>query len=137
MKEEYVNFENANLLKEKHFYGDCHKCYYQYKEDENRIVLEDIQGDSREVYAPTLQVAMGWIKEEYKIYIAILPNRNENSYFFELYSKDDFYGGWEPVGDDDTSLEWSGETPLSMNYNSFEDAANAAIKYTLNRFANS
>ena len=55
-EENYVSFYTAILLKEKHFIGRCHKCYYQYKEDNNKVCLEDIHGDSGEVEAPTLQM---------------------------------------------------------------------------------
>lgn len=135
MEDNYVSFYTAKLLREKHFVGECHKCYYQYKEDENRIVFEDIQGDSREIEAPTLHMAMKWIKDEHKIYIAILPNRNEDNFFIELYKKDDVYGGWEPINED-TDLVWTGDTPLTINYASPEVAADAAIHYVLKRFIN-
>ena len=134
MEEKYVSFVNAKLLKEKHFIGKCHKCYYQYKEDENKIVLEDIQGDSREVDAPTLQMAMDWIRTEHKIHIAILPDRNEDKFYFELYRKDDFYGGWEPITDDDTDLVWTGDNPCTIDYLTPEFAANSAIYFVLKKY---
>lgn len=133
-EENYVSFYTAILLKEKHFLGKCHKCYYQYKEDNNKVCLEDIHGDSGEVEAPTLQMAMDWLRDEHKIHISIMPNRTENDFYIELYRKDTIYGGWEPLTDDDGTLVYTGETPLTINYNSYEAAADTAIQYVLKNF---
>lgn len=133
-KEKYVSFYTAILLKEKHFFGECHRCYYQYREDNNRVCLEEIHGDSGEVEAPTLQMAIDWIRDEHKIHISITPNRNENDFFIELYRKDDLYGGWEPLSDGDCTLVYTGETPLTINYNTYEEAADTAIQYVLKNF---
>lgn len=121
INEAYVSFEAAKLLNKKHFIGECHKCYYQYKEDENRIVLEDIQGDSREIDAPTQAMAMAWLREEHGIYIIAEPDINDKHCFY-------------PVVYTMTEETWEQQyfNELEEEYcKSPEEAVEAALKYSL------
>lgn len=121
IKEAYVSFEVAKLLNEKHFIGECHKCYYQYKEDENRIVLEDIQGDSREIDAPTQAMAMRWLREEHDICIYCYPSSLEE------------YGKWESGAcwiKDNVSVIFN-NCSHSLYADTYEEAIESALKYVL------
>ena len=72
--EDYVSFETAKLLKEK---GFDEKCFALYNPDgmliQSGIRLNNTQvGRVKGSYsAPTLQMAMKWLREVHKIYIDI------------------------------------------------------------------
>lgn len=85
MEDNYVSFKIAKLLQSKHFNGECSKCYYQYKEDDHRIVFEDKQGDSGEVDAPTFSLVLKWLREH-------------NICIFAYPSDFPEYGAWEAQG---------------------------------------
>lgn len=69
--EDYVSFETAKLLKEKGFESDdCHTAY-----DENGQLFwhGDYSKDRKGVVdAPTLQMAVKWLREKHDIFIAIM-----------------------------------------------------------------
>lgn len=115
--EDYVSFETAKLLKDKGFDWNCKSkrfypepCYDQESPDG--------------IYAPTLQMAMKWLREVHNIHIRTSPygpypnNDNIFKYKFEIITM--FY-----------------ETMICVNghkdegYKSNEQACEAAIKYCL------
>lgn len=113
IKEDYVSFEVAKLLKEKGF--DAANCqnspHFAYNRDGR------FSGPSwdTEYHAPTLQMAMKWLREK-GIYMSIdtVISSNANVYFnIDTYSKD---SGWNH--------------PVDF-YDSYEEACEAAIKYCL------
>lgn len=74
IKEDYVSFETAKLLKEKgfdeDFDADIVKWYNVKGEDENLCSLVDFR-----IYkCPSLAMAMKWLREKYNIYISIQPD---------------------------------------------------------------
>ena len=83
IEEAYVSFETAKLLKEKGFDGDTSSCYIL--EDGTHHIMSDkiVQNeyyesqDSNEhghlIQAPTLQMAMGWLREVHKLHIITIP----------------------------------------------------------------
>ena len=76
IKEAYCSFEVAKLLKEKGFDGECETSYYiSNKGCENAVSVGDFTKVSpwREalIAAPTHQMAMKWLREEYNIFIQI------------------------------------------------------------------
>ena len=112
MQDEYVTFETAKLLKEKGF--NEHLSIF-YTDDKN------IRFDSRGVdnygecfVAPTLQMAMKWLREEHNIFIGILYNESE------VYTYT-----W--------SVLWIGKRqhPTFGFCNDYGEAVEAAIKYCL------
>lgn len=80
--EDYVSFETAKLLKKKWFDGDTASCYIL--EDSTHHIMSDkvVQSeyyesqDSNEhghlIQAPTLQMAMKWLREVHNINIDIV-----------------------------------------------------------------
>jgi len=100
--EDYVSFETAKLLKEK---GFDHICLMWYIDSPNTISektgkpippyftsLTDEDGNyyyntEREAFeysAPTLQMAMKWLRENYSLHVNICP-AVENGEFTEYY----------------------------------------------------
>lgn len=146
--EDYVSFETAKLLKEKGFRLWCYKCYgtvaYHKGEpisfDEECDLLKDGLGDEIEYVeggylydfgcdnrkedakvwaAPTLQMAMKWLREVHNIFIAInmIPDTIQKHYFFKPYVGRKIYNF--PL---DYSVEF---------YTTYEEACEAGIKYCL------
>lgn len=69
IKEDYVSFETAKLLKKK---GFDEPCVYVYRHDRS----EDIWDADKEDIAcqkPTLQMAMKWLREMHNLWIDIDP----------------------------------------------------------------
>jgi len=71
--EDYVSFEIAKLLKEKRFDDICDKIYKEH--DSYLCPIEYCMNLKGEGYylAPTLQMAMKWLREVHKIFIVISP----------------------------------------------------------------
>jgi hypothetical protein len=124
--EDYVSFEIAKLLKEKGFDEDCYTFYeYDSKElyREERIPCCNSRSD--DYAAPTLQMAMKWLRETHKLFIEVhIEQGKKVSYKFIIW---DFYiihpnkyvGGTYDFREEQEGFS----TP--------EDAVKAAIKYCL------
>ena len=149
--EDYVSFEVAKLLKEKGFTEMCSRCYgisvrhngkdidedeeYELKSNGKGNEIEYVDGGqpycmhdnnsfSSSVYAaPTLQMAMKWLRKVHKIFIAIniIPHTTvtmeQKYYFFKLFKDRRPYNF--PL---DYSVKY---------YPSYEEAIEAALKYSL------
>ena len=155
--EGYVSFETAKLLKEKGFDEKCFQYYvinckwdglpYQefaiefrrlYSEDEPLINSKGIKCFSEKVNkhcvfaAPTHQMVMKWLREEHHIFISICPELNEElidgnhtgMYQEMLYSFN--VGQWGESGWHDIP-----ESSNYMEYSTYEEACEVAIKYCL------
>lgn len=124
IKEAYVSFEVAKLLKEKgNFNVPCLRVY-----DKNGIVCIRYSGfDIPHNYTntllylcPTHQMAMAWLREVHNIFIVIEPNlydyinEKNSSYMCSLWQGDNYY-----------------EKLLSKDFPSYEEAVEVALKYTL------
>ena len=126
IKEEYCSFEVAKLLKEKGFDAQCRAAYTNY----GKLFTTQIQqyitniicskGDLWECVAPTYQMAMKWLREVHNIFIVIEPhmydyiNEKNSSYVTSLWQGDNYY-----------------ENITSKDYPTYEEAAEAALKYSL------
>ena len=66
--ENYVSFETAKLLKEKGFESDIH---YFYDKNGNLLFSFGKRYYSNEYPAPTLQMAMKWLREVHNMHIEI------------------------------------------------------------------
>ena len=141
--EDYVSFETACLLKDKGFDQKCEKVYMQGElkwasccmEGESFVDREDIrlaanyenwieytQGDYA-VLAPTLNIAMKWLREKKGIAVVpILSSVLDNEKFLwdiEITiakTNESYHQGWI--------------------YEHYEDAVEAAIKYCLENLIN-
>ena len=69
MNEDYVSFEVAKLLKEKEFDWYC-RAYYDYNSEEFSY-LNDISNTYDVYAAPTLYMAIKWIRNKKEIHIMI------------------------------------------------------------------
>lgn len=114
--EDYVSFEIAKLLKEK---GFNEACYTNYVDD--KIINYDYVSTNFEliegvISAPTLQMAMKWLREKCNIIINVwYSNPNWAAQYLETRTH-------------------SG-TPafflIGENYKTYEEGVKAAIKYCL------
>ena len=123
IQEDYVSFEIAKLLKEKGFNEDCYTCYlideiqhYDYK-SRNRDLIEGV------ISAPTIQMAMKWLREAHKLFIQIriIPYTTitiEQKYYLFTIHKDR------------RTLTFRKDFP-SECYFTYEQACEEAIKYCL------
>lgn len=142
IKEDFVSFELAKLLKEKGFFenticsyadvgGITEKWYDDYRERVLRFDWEEgylieppinpkdqyeIIGDT--ISAPTLQMTMKWLREVHKIYIDISPTYSEVEktihFIWQIFDSN-----YDAVGD------------CEIFYDKYETACEAAIKYCL------
>ena len=121
--EDYVSFETAKLLKEK---GFDEKCFALYNPN-GTLIQSGIRLNNTQVgrvegsySAPTLQMAMKWLREVHKLFIqvTIVPHTTitmEQKYFLFLIHKDR-----RRLRLDDTP-----------KFTTYEEACEAAIKYCL------
>lgn len=118
IKEDYVSYEVAKLLKEKGFDWDC-ITYYVDSEPDNvqysMLFENNTTWEKRCCSAPTLQMVCKWLREMRKVNIEIHYNRFGENYKYLIIYKPE-------VLDDIRSLGV---------YYSYEEAVEAAIKYTL------
>lgn len=125
--EDYVSFETAKLLKEKGFNEPC-ECLYDTENNDVSIVngwmnISNSELEEREFVcysAPTLQMAMKWLREK-RIVIVPVP------YSFTLNGEVSqwVYSIW--CGD---NLEIDADFADDL-FDSYEEACEAAIKYCL------
>ena len=124
--EDYVSYETAKLLNEKGFDAEC--CAFYVKSKECGIELFSVErrhNYNDNVYprisAPTLQMAMKWLRKVYKLFIFISPwimLEDSIQYYFEIREI--------KTSDFQTLYDYT-----SKELNSFEKVADAAIKYCL------
>lgn len=117
MKEDYVSFDVAKFLKEKGFDGKCLAIYYP----DGRLETFDTPfnynipgGTSDVISAPTLQMAMKWLREIHKIQLWAEPYEHEKGQYNAYVRAKWFIHQWQGVG-----------------YKSNEEACEEAIKYCL------
>lgn len=92
LTEDYVSYEIAVLLKEKGFDEYCIKNYWSDKELHNwKWELSynknsDANRNTRRYAAPTLQMALKWLREVHNWYIDIRFNRHYQYYIPIVYN---------------------------------------------------
>ena len=121
IKEDYVGYKTAKLLKERGFDEYCYGYYYTSK----YMTHGDIKQRNSELFpdsysAPTLQMAMKWLREVHSIDISIDirfwtddEGVDVKSWRYTVYRTDEI----EDFGQSDT----------------YEEAAEAGIRYCLER----
>ena len=127
MKEVYVSFDVAKLLKEKGFDWECHHFYYC--KNNGKIVekwiqfIADRNSDrwinpyAEYVSAPTQQMACDWLRDKQ---IDILPDCSlvDRKYSFHIINR--YKTGGEIIHSDEI-------------YDKYEDAIEAALEYCLTK----
>lgn len=126
--EDYVSFETAKLLKDKGFNGVCR---YYYPDSHTQLIsyMDCKQSDMfgpEACIAPTLQMAMKWLREEHSIIIIVEPhifNPQEGrttQFRFSVWVEDNYE---DPYFDDpEHQLE---------SFSTYEKTCDVAIKYCL------
>ena len=119
--EDYVSFETAKLLKEKGFDENCSRSYVKDKlthsQGRNNSYYTIMYETYRPISAPTLQMAMKWLREVHKIAI----NIGWGEVFKENYQ-------WWCIILNQNSGEILQENEYGKTY---EEVCEAAIKYCL------
>ena len=124
IKEDYVSYEVAKLLKDRGFDEPCH-CFYEYKKrlynDMYKYFPNGMKNSDHDkegnkgVSAPTHQMACRWLREVYNVVIEI------NSIWIVGF-------GYNYIA----RIVVEGESKKCLkHYNYYEEAVEAAIKYTL------
>ena len=122
MKDDYVSFEVAKLLKEKGFNEYCLKNYWSSDKELHDWKWElsynrnsDGNRNTKDCAAPTHQMAMKWLREEYGIFIEISALKRYR-WVYTIYK----------LFEEKITEVWNDGT-----YVSYEDAVEAALKYSL------
>lgn len=120
--EDYVSFETAKLLKEKGFECANLRCFYD--EDGDLLFSAwNIGAGKNRLVAPTLQMAMKWLREVHHYYIQVMLDSwvrgGRLGYYLVLQKTDsDFEMILQDVFDE-------------AYYQTYEETCEAAIKYCL------
>ena len=120
IEEAYVSFETAKLLKEKGFNEYCRafrspsgKLFYSSHDIKN---FEDGKTIGGAIAAPTLQMAMRWLREVHNIKVNIFYNNSNYTIEYFEPNTQTGVGKFVFIGD---------------GYNVYEQACEIAIKYCL------
>lgn len=118
IKEDYVSFEVAKLLKEKGFDEPLNR-FYEISTGAPYLVRSEYCRNSytTSYAAPTLQMAMKWLREKHKIYIMIDRSFSmKDSWHYCICVDDDF----------DNLIQQE-----VLPHRKHEEACEAAMKYSL------
>ena len=133
--EDYVSFETAKLLKEKGFNRPCNATYdtavtggkpkFSEYEVLNFFPFGMKNSDdkfSMVISAPTLQMAMKWLREVHNLFIEPTAGENDGKFWYDF----DII----PVNGRNTKWDHYENIPTE-EYSTPEEACEAAIKYCL------
>ena len=114
--EDYVSFETAKLLKEKGFDECCYGYYYEPNHlSHSTFDITNSELESESYSAPTLQLAMKWLREMHGLFIGI-DYANIAGLGFTYQA---------------TILPNGEDYSYCLHKKSYEEACEAAIKYCL------
>ena len=115
--EDYVSFETAKLLKEKEFNWEVHRSYLVNDSVFIPGDVNDVPLRKDAIRIPTLQMAMKWLREEYKLVPIILAGGDRYWFRIDKDNKDNWKSTiyWEDV----------------KSFPTYEEACEASIKYCL------
>jgi len=120
INEDYVSFKIAKLLKEK---GFDERCTHYYKNEKYLVDLgySNIHSYTNsdlveEFVAPTLQMAMKWLREKYKLYVDVnfIEYQNNSKWCYKIVPMDESHISYNNCTGD-----------------SYEQSCEEAIKYCL------
>ena len=118
ISEDYINFDIAKLLKEKGFDENCSRSYVKDKlavsQGFNNSYYTTMYSDVsyRPISAPTIQMAMKYLREVHHIFIRVIQSHIEYCACEIYYNRGRFY-------------------EFRESFNSYEQACESAIKYCL------
>ena len=124
--EDYVSFETAKLLKEKGFDDNCAALYDirngEFREKQTGYVFNNSQWENF-ITAPTLQMAMKWLRDEKHYYIQVM---------LDGWACGGHSGYYVVIQKTDSDFEMMLSDALDeVFYQTYEEACEAAIKYCL------
>lgn len=119
--EDYVSYEIAKLLKEKGFDGRENHCHAGYFNE--NLIDYTLFGfcDGEITLAPTMQMALKWLREVHDLHIVVYPWQADNEEK-AIHWCCTVYKAFAHLGND----VYTNETPKS-----YEEAVEAAILYVL------
>ena len=135
MKEAYVTYETAKLLKEKEFDWGCCSYWYIFPNgdrvhtDYGHFANHNGNETDKFVSRPTQQMACRWLREEHKMFIRIGIGTDIDDVFgympeiYFLEELDSDVGMYGPNVDAETICDFTPQSP--------EDAIEAALKFAL------
>lgn len=117
MKEDFISFETAKLLKEKGFNWEVHRSYLVNDNCFAPADVNDIPNRKDAIRIPTLQMAMKYLREVHKLEIYPYHQNSEkgDKWWFEIVKFP------SPVSDYESNAI----------YATYEEACEDAIKYCL------
>ena len=121
--EDYVSFETAKLLKDKGFNEPLSTYYNEDTLIQESIITRDWNNDKFVVNcitAPTLQMAMKWLREKHNIHIVVHPYTDMEGQHWGFIFDKFTYGCWIELG-----------IYITDSWNSYEEACEVGIKYCL------
>ena len=128
--EDYVSFETAKLLKEKGFDEKCFNFYQDDTTNNEGIKFNNWYGSEysnseigRRFAAPTLQMAMKWLRKEKNL--CIEPYRTACGYLSTISKI--------PTGSELYAQEYEGDDEDSGQFTTYEKSCEAAIRYCLEK----
>ena len=126
--EDYVSFETAKLLKEKGFNDNTDKQFNSDKIVGDYNITDRSRHPERYLDAPTLQMAMKWLREKHHLFIGCGPRLSFTDFYwitaniYRVRKKSSLYHT-EDVDDY--------YCVASCDSHSYEEACEDAIKYCL------
>ena len=131
--EDYVSFETAKLLKERGFNEKCGPYYGLDETLINGVIIEAKHNiDKNKFSAPTLQMAMKWLREKYNLHIITLPYAPFDRYSYHP----DFEAEFVYIAQIFRGIIPIDEVGRSIIKLSPEKAYETAIKYCLEKLIN-
>ena len=133
--EDFCSLEVAKLLKEK---GFDELCIFKYSSEGVRmkagVAIDEWQNselDDDECSCVSHQMAMKWLREVHNIVIGVNVLNENNKGNTDYSNPDRWWYFWEFTDTKGVYKEELQPDPLSNEYSTYEEAAEAAIKYCL------
>lgn len=132
MKEAYVSYDVAKLLRENGFNWGCNGHWYigqsktfEISPSTNPINWNEVKTDLDWLSCPTQQMACRWLREEHKIDISVTPD--DGSWWIKITELESWSGVFDGkvLNSDDIKYAYEGDTSTK------EDCYEAALQYVL------
>lgn len=124
--EDYISFETAKLLKEKGFMDGAIVKFFASGYNKNGHILSIRDTELDDYPRPTLQMAMKWLREVHKIHINL-----DIHWLYFANSKGWMYVIERILENGVEHIDYKGDEDDKTFYSTYEEAAEAAIKYCL------